>query len=43
MTNQLFAEAEHVLHNECVLPDRIDYDFVNGLCGEIVERSGVLH
>jgi len=43
MTNQLFAEAEYVLHNECVLPDRIDYDFVNGLCGEIVERSGVLH
>jgi predicted nucleotidyltransferase len=42
MVNELFSEAEYVLHNECVLPDRIDYDFVNSLCEEIVEKSGIL-
>ena len=42
MVNELFSEAEYVFHNECVLPDRIDYDFVNSLCEEIVERSSIL-
>jgi hypothetical protein len=42
MVNELFSEAEYVLRNECILPDRIDYDFVNSLCEEIVEKSGIL-
>jgi predicted nucleotidyltransferase len=42
MVNKLFTEAEYTLHNECVLPDRIDYNFVNSLCEEIVEKSGIL-
>jgi hypothetical protein len=42
MANSLFTEAEYALYNECVLPDRIDYDFVNSLCEEIVEKSGIL-
>lgn len=36
MVNDLFTESEHVLHNQCVLPRTIDYDFVNELCEQIV-------
>lgn len=36
--NQLFDEADHVMKNECVLPNTIDDGLINSLCGDTIEK-----
>lgn len=36
MVNELFDLSEHVLQNECVLPDSIDKSLINDLCESVI-------
>jgi len=38
IVTQLFKEAEHVVKNECVLPNTVDDLLINTLCAETVEK-----
>lgn len=41
IVDDLFKEADHVVQNECVLPARIEYDYVNELCEKIVLKGAI--
>jgi hypothetical protein len=43
MVDDLFEEAEYVVANNCILPSKLDDDFINSLCERIVWGYGHLN
>jgi predicted nucleotidyltransferase len=43
MVDDLFEEAEYVVANNCILPSKLDDDFINSLCERIVWEYGHLN